>query len=50
MGKGKFDKKQAVRFNLIPGPIKDGKPSVLFKPVEAQRTKLSKKQRKSIIT
>lgn len=33
MGKGRFDKKQAVRFNLVSGPFKDGKPSVLFKPV-----------------
>lgn len=46
MGKGnkaRFDKKKAVRFTLIPGPIKDGKPSVLFKPVETQKTRLSKK-------
>jgi hypothetical protein len=51
MGKGKFDKKQAVRFTLIPGPEKDGKPSVLFKPVDAERkNRLSKKQRKNIIT
>ncbi len=33
MGKGKFDKKQAVRFTLVPGPDKDGKPTVLYKPV-----------------
>ena len=33
MGKGKFDKNQAVRFTLVPGPDKDGKPTVLYTPV-----------------
>ncbi len=33
MGKNKFDKKQAVRFALVPGPEIDGKPTVLYKPV-----------------
>jgi len=33
MGKTKFDRKKAVRFQLVPGPDKDGRPTVLFKPV-----------------
>lgn len=48
--KGRFDKKQAVRFTLLPGPDKDGKPSVLYKPVESRKTRLSKKERKVIIS
>jgi len=32
MGKNKFDRKKAVKFILVPGPIKDGKPTVLYKP------------------
>jgi hypothetical protein len=43
MGKGKFDKKTAVRFTLLPGPDKEGKPSVLYKPVESRKTRLSKR-------
>jgi hypothetical protein len=50
MGRTKFDKKQAVRFNLLPGPEKDGKPTVLYKAVESKKTKLSKKERKYIIS
>lgn len=50
MGRGKFDKKQAVRFTLLPGPEKDGKPTVLYKAVESKKSKLSKKQRKNIIS
>jgi hypothetical protein len=49
-GKGRFDKKQAVRFTLLPGPERDGKPSVLYKPVESRKTRLSKQERKVIIT
>lgn len=49
-GKGRFDKKQAVRFTLLPGPEKDGKPSVLYKPIESKKTRLSKKERKVIIS
>jgi hypothetical protein len=49
-GKGRFDKKQAVRFTLLPGPEKDGKPSVLYTPVESKKTRLSKKERKVIIS
>lgn len=49
-GKGRFDKKQAVRFTLLPGPEKDGKPSVLYKPVESRKTRLSKRERKVIIS
>lgn len=33
MGKKNFDRKKAVRFSLVPGPIVDGKPTVLYKPV-----------------
>ena len=33
MGKKNFDRKKAVRFTLVPGPIVDGKPTVLYKPV-----------------
>lgn len=43
MGKKSFNRKKAVRFVLAPGPEKDGKPSVLFKPVETRKTQLSKK-------
>ena len=43
MGKHKFDKKKSVRFSLVPGPERDGKPSVLFKPVESKKSKLNKK-------
>jgi hypothetical protein len=43
MGKKGFDRKKAVRFVLAPGPEKDGKPTVLFKPVETKRSKVSKK-------
>jgi hypothetical protein len=33
MGKKNFDRKKAVRFSLVPGPVVDGKPTVLYKPV-----------------
>jgi hypothetical protein len=50
MGKHKFDRKKAVRFTLVPGPEKDGRPSVLFKPVETKKSKLSKKEKKTAIS
>ncbi len=43
MGKHKFDRKKAVRFTLVPGPEKDGKPTVLFQPANNARSTLSKK-------
>jgi hypothetical protein len=44
MGKKNFDRKKAVRFTLVPGPIVDGKPTVLYQPVETSRkSKVSKK-------
>ena len=49
MGKHKFDRKKAVRFTLVPGPIKDGKPTVLYKPVETKKSKLSKKEKKGVV-
>jgi len=33
MGKKNFDRKKAVRFTLVPGPIVEGKPTVLYQPV-----------------
>lgn len=50
MGKKNFDRKKAVRFHLVPGPEKDGKPTVLFKPAENKKSKLSKKERKQAIS
>lgn len=50
MGKHKFDQKKSVRFTLVPGPEKDGKPSVLFKPVETKKSKLTKKEKKNVIS
>lgn len=43
MGKNKFDRKKAVKFILVPGPIKDGKPTVLYKPAENVKTRVPKK-------
>jgi hypothetical protein len=50
MGKNKFDRKKAVRFILVPGPIKDGKPTVLYKPAENVKTRVPKKERKNLIS
>ena len=33
MPKKSFKSKKAVRFTLAPGPIVDGKPTVLYQPV-----------------
>ena len=49
MGKHKFDRKKAVRFNLVPGPEKDGKPTVLFRPAENKKSKVSKKDKKKMV-
>jgi hypothetical protein len=49
MGKHKFDRKKAVRFHLVPGPEKDGKPTVLFRPAENKRSKVSRKEKKKVI-
>ena len=50
MGKHKFDRKKAVRFSLVPGPEINGKPSVLFKPVESKNSKLNKKEKKKMVS
>ena len=50
MGKKNFDRKKAVRFTLLPGPIVDGKPTVLYKPVQTRKSKVSKKMRKETIS
>mgnify|MGYP006897429747 CR=1 FL=1 len=50
MGKHKFDRKKAVRFTLVPGPEINGKPSVLFKPVESKKSKLNRKEKKKMIS
>jgi hypothetical protein len=50
MGKRKFDRKRAVRFTLVPGPERDGKPSVLFRPVDSKNSKLNKKEKKKMLS
>ena len=50
MGKHKFDRKKAVRFSLVPGPEKDGKPTVMFKPVDTRKSKVNKKDKKKALS
>ena len=33
MGKKKFNKKESVRFTLVPGVDEHGNPTVLYKPI-----------------
>lgn len=44
----KFNKKEAVRFLLVPGRDEHGNPTTTFKPVET-RNRLSRKEREKII-
>jgi hypothetical protein len=47
MGKGKqkFNKKEAVRFTLVPGFDENGKPITHFRPVETKKSKVNPNQR-----
>lgn len=43
MGRKKFNRKEAVRFQLVNGLDKEGKPTTLYKPIETKKSKISKK-------
>ncbi len=50
MGKNKhFNRKQTVRFTLVPGFDSNGKPAPLYKPIENRKSKLNEKQKNNII-
>ena len=43
--KNRFNKKDAVRFFLLPGPEVDGKPTTIFRPADNHNSRLTPKQR-----